>query len=68
MKEIIQQMARESGATDMEGNKAEDIFCFTKGELNTFVYKILTEVNNELDSDVAQEQLEKHFGSAFKKE
>lgn len=42
----IFDVARQSGATDESGSRAEGVFCFTKEELKTFVGKLVSESVN----------------------
>jgi len=37
----IRELARRAGATDEQGGRAEDVFCFTKQELDNFVEQIV---------------------------
>ena len=41
MNERIFDMARQSGATDENGGRAEHVFCFTKTELKVFAELIV---------------------------
>lgn len=43
MNERIFDMARQSGATDENGGRAEHVFCFTKTELKGFAELIVRE-------------------------
>jgi hypothetical protein len=43
MNERIQQLARVAGATDEQGRKATDVFCFTAPELERFAELIVQE-------------------------
>lgn len=43
MNERIFDMARQSGATDEKGSRAEHVFCFTKDELKGFAQLIAEE-------------------------
>jgi hypothetical protein len=43
MNERIFDMARQSGATDENGGRAEHVFCFTKTELKGFAELIVKE-------------------------
>ena len=43
MNERIFDMARQSGATDENGGRAEHVFCFTKDELKGFAQLIAKE-------------------------
>lgn len=43
MNERVFDMARQKGATDEQGNRAENVFCFTKDELKSFAELIVRE-------------------------
>lgn len=43
MNERIKQMARQSGATDQNGDMATTVFCFTEMELDNFAELIVKE-------------------------
>ena len=47
--QIIKNLARLSGATDCEGNRAESVFCFTESELEDFCLRLINESCSELD-------------------
>ena len=47
MNERIFDMARESGATDGFGGRAEYVFCFTKSELSAFAELLIKETRKE---------------------
>lgn len=49
MKERIFDMARQIGATDEQGNRAENVFCFTKYELKNFAELIVKECVSTLN-------------------
>ena len=50
MNERIFDMARQSGATDEKGSRAEHVFCFTKDELKGFTELIVRECIGILNS------------------
>lgn len=41
MEELIRHLARLSGATDENGNRASSVFCFTDSELQEFARLIV---------------------------
>ena len=48
MNERIRELARQSGATDEQGSRAESVFCFTKQELDSFAELIIKECCQKL--------------------
>ena len=43
MNERIFDMARQSGATDEQGGRSQEVFCFTKSELSAFAELLIKE-------------------------
>ena len=67
MNERIRELARQTGATDELGNYAENVFCFTKQELNSFTELIVRECANYIThkatiETLLGERLMEHFG------
>lgn len=65
MNEQIFDMARQSGATDENGGRAEHVFCFTKDELKGFAQLIVKECANvAADHDALDiyEEIREYFG------
>ena len=58
MNERIFDMARQKGATDEQGNRAENVFCFTKDELKSFAELIVRECIEHLESSVLVPNIE----------
>ena len=51
MNERIFDMARQSGATDEQGSRAEHVFCFTKDELKEFTQTIIQDILTVVKSE-----------------
>lgn len=76
MKKFIEDFARMSGATDVDGGRAETVFCFTDQELHNFAEYMVKEcikVNEstkgihrlsdwDLSLQLANENIKNHFG------
>jgi hypothetical protein len=62
MNERIKQMARQSGATDQNGNMATTVFCFTEMELDRFaeliVRECITVIENKMPDFTCKEDYE----------
>ena len=56
MNERIQELARQAGATDEQGNCAENVFCFTATELSGFTDLVVKECTRtfQLKIDIAK--------------
>ena len=54
MNERILDMARQSGATDEQGFRAEQVFCFTKSELSAFAELLTKETRLKAIEEVRQ--------------
>ena len=52
MNKRILELARQSGATDQDGNRATYCFCFTGQELEDFVEKIVRECASVANENV----------------
>ena len=50
MNERIKELARQAGATDEQGNRAENVFCFTATELSGFTDLIVWECIDAIDA------------------
>ena len=72
MNERIRQLARVAGATDEQGGKATDVFCFTAPELERFAELIVREcaeltLDHKNDDYYAgwldyRDEIKRHFG------
>lgn len=66
MNERIQELARQSGATDENGSQATTVYCFTEQELKGFAELLVKEVTNIVlhytDVDEGVAVAKKHFG------
>lgn len=57
MNQHIFDLARQSGATDEHGNRAKDVFCFTKVELENFAETLILKC-----ADISANHWLKHKG------
>ena len=70
MNERIKDLARQSGATNLDGGRANTVFCFTEGELKTFVQKLIVESallanrteNSDTETRCMYDVITEHFG------
>ena len=62
MNERIKDMARQAGATDENGNRAEHIFCFTESELDAFVQKLAADFIGSVKSMKSKHQIKTNYG------
>jgi hypothetical protein len=51
MNQRVFDMARQSGATDEKGSRAEHVFCFTKDELKGFTQTIIQDILTVVKSE-----------------
>ncbi len=59
--ERIEKMARECGATDTDGSRAERVFCFTKNELAEFSQQLVESCAQvQAESSTARHGIDKY--------
>ena len=70
MNERIKDLARQSGATNTDGGRADSAFCFTENEFETFVQKLIVESallanrteNSDTETRCMYDVITEHFG------